>query len=139
MNTKNKVVPFKRAGRVEKVFLHVHLYEFGMRLAIQIYCIGKLCIEEPYARLTINIPSAPFELKQNEAFIDMRYAGKEFLTFIRQNHLGTIVPGKTFNGFPLVAFNMDKLREFDPDGVEKVESDRREFWETISHLTGMHR
>ncbi len=139
MKSKNKVVPFKIAGHVENVSLRVHLYKSGMRLAILLYSIGEWGFEEPYTRMTINIPSAPFELKENEAFIDMRYAGKELLTFIHKNQLGIVIPGKMFNCFPLVAFNMDKLREFDFDGVENAEADRREFWALKSAPAGAHR
>lgn len=120
-----KIVPFQFAGRVENVFLHVALYEFGMRLAIELYSISKVGVE-PYAKMTINLSSVPFQLNGNEAFIDVSIAGKEFLTFIRENHLGTVVPDKMFKGFTLVAFSWERLREFDPRGVEKVEAIRRE-------------
>lgn len=115
-----KIVPFKFMGRREKIFLHVALYEFGMRLAIEMFRISKDGIE-PYVKLTVNQPSAPFQLNANEAYIDVSIAGKEFLAFIRKHHLGTVVPDKTFRGFPLVAFDWNKLKEFDPMGVETVE------------------
>ncbi len=125
-NSKGKVVPFKVTGHVENVSLRVRLYQSGMRLAILLYSIRERAFEEPYAKLTVNLPSAPFELKENEAFIDTSILGEELLTFIRENGLGTAIPDKMLQSFPLVAFDMEKLREFDPEGVETVETTWRE-------------
>jgi len=125
-NSKGKVVPLKVAGRVENVSLRVRLYQTGVRLAILLYSIREKGIEEAYAKMTINVPSAPFELKENEAFIDTSILGKAFLTFIHENCLDTVISDNMLQGFPLVAFDMEKLREFDPEGVETVETKWRE-------------
>lgn len=117
-----KTLVFRIADRLELVFLHVSMYEFGMGLAIELYC----CDGMPYARLTVNLTDAPFKLQPNEAFINTNIAGKEILTFIRENRLGTLVPGKVYKYFPVVAFDWDRLREFDYLGVEKVIATRNE-------------
>ena len=71
--------------------------------------------------MTINIPGFP--LKSNEAFIDNTMITGDILTFIREQKLGVerSVPGI---GYKVVAFDMDKLAEFDSDGVTALSNIR---------------
>ena len=58
---------------------------------------------EDFGNLTVNLPHE--DVKKNEAFID---------------HLGEILPETAVSGyctFSKVAFDLDRLEEFDPDGV----------------------
>lgn len=75
---------------------------------------------EPFAFPTENLPKE--SLQVNEAFIKDFDENKGILDFILQNRLGTLCPEpghSVFYTYPKVAFDMEKLREFDPEGVEK--------------------
>ena len=111
-----KQLPFEYFGKTTMVCLHVGCYEPSGRLAVEMLYEGLYGLE-PFARLTVNLPvSAP--LGANEAFIDNTLIGDYILKFIRENSLGRelTVP---YEGYKAVAFNMDKLYEYDPDGVTK--------------------
>lgn len=112
-----KVVPFRCMGGVMMISLRVGTYEKGKRLAIEMFDSDGI----PFARMTINIPGFP--LNSNEAFIDSTMITDDILTFIREQKLGVerSVPGI---GYKVVAFDMDKLAEFDSDGVTALSSIR---------------
>ena len=58
-------------------------------------------------------------LKKNEAFIDHNFFESK-LQFIKKYQLGEILPETAVSGyctFSKVAFDLDRLEEFDPDGV----------------------
>ena len=108
-------LPFACLGKTTMVVLHIGYYASG-RIAIELLQEGLYGFE-PFARLTVNLPvTAPLEA--NEAFIDTTLVGDDILKFIRDNSLGKelTVP---YEGYKAVAFNMDKLYEYDPDGVTK--------------------
>ena len=72
---------------------------------------------EDFGNLTVNLPYE--DVKENEAFIDHNYS-KSKLQFIRKYQLGEILPETAVSGyctFSKVAFDLDRLEEFDPDGV----------------------
>lgn len=72
---------------------------------------------EPFGDLTVNLPYE--DVKENEAFIDHNYSESK-LQFIKKYQLGEILPETAVSGyctFSKVAFDFDRLKEFDPDGV----------------------
>ncbi len=75
----------------------------------------------PFAALTVNLPKVP--LQANEAFIKDFDENAGLLDFVLKNQLGTLRQGEegysNFCAYPKIAFDMEKLREFDPEGVEK--------------------
>ena len=109
-----KQLPFEYLGKTTMVVLHVGHYEPSGRLSIELLQEGLYGLE-PIARMTVNLPvTAPLEA--NEAFIDNALVGDDVLRFIEDNSLGKelTVP---YENYKAVAFNMDKLYEYDPDGV----------------------
>lgn len=76
---------------------------------------------EPYDDLTVNLPDQGTPLKINEAYIS-NLASADKLAFIKQHRLGTVLPERGFSGFcsyAKVAFNLDRLKELDPAGVNQ--------------------
>ncbi|MCC8106058.1 MAG: DUF4313 domain-containing protein [Clostridiales bacterium] len=77
---------------------------------------------EPFGAVTVNLPvSDEIPLKVNEAYIS-DFMSKYLLEFIQKNKLGTILPEKGHSGYcdyAKVAFDMERLREFDPEGVKR--------------------
>lgn len=72
---------------------------------------------QPFGALTVNLPDEA--LNPNEAFIDHLFV-KANLDLIERYQLGTILPEKACSGlceFFKVAFDLDRLAVFDPDGV----------------------
>ena len=111
-----KQLPFEYLGKTTMVVLHVGHYEPSGRLAVEMLCEGLYGLE-PFIRMTVNLPvTAPLEA--NEAFIDTTLVGNEILRFIEENSLGKEL-SVPYEGYKAVAFNMDKLYEYDPDGVTK--------------------
>ena len=111
-----KQLLFEYLGKTTMVVLHVGHYEPSGRLAIELLQEGLYGLE-PFAHMTVNLPiDAPIE--SNESFINTSLIGDDILKFIRENSLGRelTVP---YEGYKAVAFNMDKLYEYDPDGVTK--------------------
>ena len=72
---------------------------------------------EDFGNLTVNLPHE--DVKKNEAFIDHNFFESK-LQFIKKYQLGEILPETAVSGyctFSKVAFDLDRLEEFDPDGV----------------------
>lgn len=112
-----KKLPFKWEFGEEMVSLEVNSYSYGDRLFIGMTSYGEDG-PEPFADVTVNIPEYP--LKVNEAFIcgDL---SKDLLNFIKENKLGKVLPYTVPSGYGMyaaVSFDLDKLAEFDPAGVE---------------------
>ena len=105
-----KVVPFRCLGEVMMISLRVGRYEQGEHLAIEMFDSDGI----PFAKMTINIPGFP--LKNNEAFIDNTMITDNILAFIHEQRLGEVrsIPGIDYK---IVAFDMERLAEFDSDGV----------------------
>lgn len=81
---------------------------------------------EQFEDLTVNLPmSSMIPPEPNEAYID-NFLSKENLRFIKAHKLGDILPEVGFSGYAKVAFDMEKLREFDPKGVEEYLQRRNE-------------
>lgn len=115
-----KRVPFKwEFGDVE-VSLWVSQYVQGDRLYIGLIVHDKDGAE-PFCDMTVNLPHYP--LRKNESFISHEMS-TDLLRFIDENNLGVVQPRVGRSGFceyALVEFNLDRLREFDPRGVENFE------------------
>lgn len=102
----------------EKIRLEVGSYMYGNRLYI-----GMLSKDsegwDSFADLTVNLMYAP--VKANEAYIDHN-SSEAKLQFIQRHKLGKVLEETACSGFCTfrkVAFDMERLRELDPEGVEK--------------------
>lgn len=102
----------------EDIRLKIGSYMYGNRLYI-----GMLSKEEEgwasFADLTVNLPHA--SAKANEAYIDHN-SGEAKIQFIQKHRLGKILKETACSGFctfQKVAFDMERLRELDPEGVER--------------------
>lgn len=102
----------------EKIALEVSEYMNGNGLYI-----GMLSKEgrvwESFGDLTVNLPFAP--AKANEAYISHDFS-EDKIAFIEKHRLGKVLPETASSGFCVfqkVAFDMERLRELDPKGVEK--------------------
>lgn len=85
-----------------------------------IWGLSLVMILTVYAFLTVNLPKEP--LQANEAFIKDFDENTGLLDFVLKNQLGTLCPERGCSGrcsYPKIAFDMEKLREFDPEGTEK--------------------
>lgn len=75
-----------------------------------------------FGKLTVNLPmSSMIPPEPNEAYID-HFLSKENLRFIKKHKLGVVLPEIGFSGYcayAKVAFDMERLREFDPKGMEE--------------------
>lgn len=84
---------------------------------------------EQFGDLTVNLPmSSMIPPEPNEAYID-NFSSKEKLRFIKAHKLGVVLPEIGFSGYcayAKVAFDMERLREFDPKGVEGYLQRRKE-------------
>lgn len=109
-----KQLPFEYLGKTTMVVLHVGHYEPSGRLAIELLQEGLFGLES-FVRMTVNLPAAA-PLEANETFIDNALVGDDILWFIEENSLGKEL-SVPYEGYKAVAFNMDKLYEYDPDGV----------------------
>ena len=95
---------------------------------------------EPYTDLTKNL-SVP--LKVNEAYVKTFDENEGLMAFILDNKLGTVLPESRRSGFceyPKIAFDMDKLAEFHPDGVTKhLDAYEKKHIMATRHKTDMER
>ncbi len=84
---------------------------------------------DQFGNLTVNLPmSSMIPPEPNEAYID-HFLSKENLRFIKKHKLGVVLPEIVFSGYcayAKVAFDMERLREFDPKGVEGYLQRRKE-------------
>ena len=84
---------------------------------------------DQFGNLTVNLPmSSMIPPEPNEAYID-HFLSKENLRFIKKHKLGVVLSEIGFSGYcayAKVAFDMERLREFDPKGVEGYLQRRKE-------------
>lgn len=121
MNQEKALLPFHGSYFDTDVTLRIDSYVQGHGLYI------GLDEEDgsPMADLTVNLPDS--QLKQGQAYINHEMS-EDFLCFIEQNHLGTVLPQHGFSGYcsyKAVDFDLDRLEEFDPDGMSAV----RKLWD----------
>ena len=118
MEEEPKKLTFEWDYGEEPVALRVDSYRQGNRLYVGMITYAEE-YPEPFADMTVNLPQLP--LKDNEAFINGDL-GKSILNFIEKNELGTVLSGKGRSGYgeyAKVAFHLDRLQEFDPEGVAR--------------------
>jgi len=114
-----KSAPFHSPYGDYELTVTVCSYAQNGRLAVNLLC-KEGDFWEPYAFLTVNLPNEP--LQTNEAFIKNSAENAGLLDFVLKNQLGKLCPEVGRSGFctyPKIAFDMEKLREFDPEGTEK--------------------
>lgn len=124
-----KVLRFDWKHGSEDVILYICSYDFNNSLYIGLN--NKIegtegNSEEDYddfCDVTVNLRES--NVKINEAYISGDFT-KDLLRFINKYKLGKILPEYGYSGFcryPKVAFDLEKLREYDPEEVaEYLES-----------------
>jgi hypothetical protein len=77
---------------------------------------------DDFADLTVNLPiSSMIPPEPNEAFIS-NFATESKIQFIKKHKLGVVLPEVGHSGYctyAKVAFDLERLKEFDPTGVEE--------------------
>ena len=121
MNQEKALLPFHGSYFDTDVTLRIDSYVQGHGLYI------GLDEEDgsPLADLTVNLPDS--QLKQGQAYINHEMS-EDFLHFIEQNQLGTVLPQRGFFGYcsyKAVDFDLGRLAELDPDGMSAV----RKLWD----------
>lgn len=112
-----KMLSFGSGEDAVDVSIEVSSYKMGGRLYIGLYSRGDAGLE-PFSNLTINLPFSPAEV--NEGYIE-RNDCRNLMEFIERYQLGRILPEKGYSGYAeyaKAAFDLDKLAEYDPAGVE---------------------
>lgn len=102
----------------EELAIEVNRYAYGGGLYIGLY--SKVDgMWEAFGDLTVNLPHEPREI--NEAYIDS-FSSESKLEFIKRHKLGRQLPDIGHSGFETyvkVVFDLDRLAEFDKEGVNK--------------------
>lgn len=102
----------------EELALVVDAYSFGNRLYIGLYQLEE-DEWELFDDLTVNLPDCFAGV--NEAFL-CDSGQKEKLQFIKKHKLGKVLPDVGYSGYCRyikVAFDLERLSEFDKDGVKR--------------------
>ncbi|MCC8047403.1 MAG: DUF4313 domain-containing protein [Clostridiales bacterium] len=119
--SEKKTLEFDWQFGQEEVSLRVASYMNNKSLYVGLICRTEYGLE-PFGDMTVHLPvSDMVPLKSNEAYINGDMS-KSLLAFIQKNKLGTVLPEVGYSGYgqyAKVAFDMDRLREFDPAGVER--------------------
>ena len=114
MNKKPKTLKFKG----DKLYLQVSQYRNNGNLAILAYTE-----EEPYGDITINLPG--YSVDEDEGFINSitKDSGLE-QQLIKEGIIEEVITTVKYNmgEYDLVAFDMKKLKEYDPKGIEEYEN-----------------
>lgn len=101
----------------KKIYINVYEYADNNRLAV----MADL-EEEPYADITINLANRPLLNNYDYGFInnDTKNCGLE-KKLIKEGIIKNVVCIVSYNYgiYDLVHFDIEKLREYDPEGVEK--------------------
>lgn len=113
-----KTLEYQWEYGTEDIALEVNAYRYGNRLYIGMYSQDE-GVWEPFSDLTVNLPGYP--VKANEAFID-DFCSADKLEFIEKHRLGKRLPEVGYSGYctyAKVAFDLERLAEFDKEGVER--------------------
>lgn len=119
-----KTLPYNWEFGQEEVALVVSSYENNGSLYVGLYYKVEDGFE-PFDDLTANLRVNNLKGRSNAAFIDHNFS-KDKLRFIKQNGLGKVLPEKGYSGFcefSRVAFDLERLKEFDREGVERYLSE----------------
>ena len=115
-----KTLPYEWKFGTEEVVLEIGSYVNNGSLYIGLYSKTEDGFE-PFGDLTVNLPESDFYGRTNGAFIDHNFPD-ENLMFIEKNQLGTVLPivgSSGFCTFARLAFALERLKEFDREGVER--------------------
>ncbi|MCD7957390.1 MAG: DUF4313 domain-containing protein [Lachnospiraceae bacterium] len=119
--SEKKTLEFDWQFGQEEVSLRVASYLNNNSIYVGLICRTEYG-SEPFGDMTINLPvSDTVLLKPNEAYINGDMS-ESLLAFIQKNKLGTVLPEVGYSGYgqyAKVAFDMERLKEFDPTGVER--------------------
>lgn len=102
----------------EELYLQVGWYYANQGLAISLISIEEGNPSD-FGNLTVNLPY--YDCEVNEAYIDA-FSSKDKLAFIRKHKLGKVLDETASSGMQVyskVAFNLDQLAKYDPEGVRK--------------------
>ena len=105
----------------EELFLKVDSYAYGDGLYVGMCSIKDGQIE-PFGDLTVNIPLGPMEY--NEALIEDMHS-KDKMNLFEKYELGEVLPTTRSSGYAIysmVAFDLDRLAEYDPEGVDRFKN-----------------
>lgn len=119
-----KTLPFDWEFGQEEVALVVSSYADNGSLYVGLYCKEEDGFE-PFGDLTVNLRENNLKGRSNAAFIDHDFS-RDKLRFIKLHKLGTVLPEKGYSGFcefSRVAFDLERLKEFDREGVERYLSE----------------
>lgn len=112
-----KTLDFNSLYGKEKLALQVSTYSDNKNLFIGLWSKNGADFE-PYTDLTKNLG---IKLNANEAFVKTFDENEGLFSFITKHKLGEVLPEKGRSGFceyHKIAFNMERLAEFDSDGVK---------------------
>lgn len=116
-----KMLSFGSGENATELAVKVSTYCQGNRLYVGLYNQGDAGLE-PFSNLTVNLPYLPAEF--NEGYINWD-GSQNLLEFIGRHQLGKVLPEKGYSGyckFAKVAFDLNKLAELDPAGMEEYRS-----------------
>lgn len=113
MDEKRKTLKFKN----NDLFIQVTQYQSNGNLAILAYTE-----EEPYGDITINLPG--FSIDEDEGIINAitKDSGLE-QKLIKEGIIKEVITTVKYNmgKYDFVVFDMEKLKEYDPKGIEKYQ------------------
>lgn len=113
---------FEHYGETFEVDVKVCWYTENGNLAIVLECAGGEYAGEEFDTLTVNLgPTGP-----GYAAIDTNNLPSA-LDFVAENRLGTPTGTTRSSGYcsyPVVSFDMERLRELDPEGVDRYLAER---------------
>lgn len=113
-----KTLQFWSLGERRDVVLHVSSYEPSGRLSVEMLINGPFGLETCLP-MTANVQST-VSLPRNAAYITSAAVSNDIMAFIRENSLGHELCSPDYDQFhKFIGFDMDKLYEFDPEGVTK--------------------
>lgn len=110
-----KIIEFNNG----KVVLEVNSYQYNNRLYIGAYDIEN---KEPFGDITVNLPELYINDK-SKGFIDELVNSDMFDLIPKMKELGIIIESygvKKYNygSYEYVKFDLEKLKEYDKDGVD---------------------
>lgn len=118
MDIKSVHFNWKYRKKPIKLAIQVQSYQMNSNLYIGLWWKNGSSFE-PFTDLTVNLGN---KLKPNEAYVKTFNENEGLLDFILNNQLGTLLPEKGYSGFNeylKIAFDMERLKEFDPHGVKE--------------------
>ncbi|MBS1339631.1 MAG: DUF4313 domain-containing protein [Clostridia bacterium] len=111
-----KTLKFKNKNLIIKI----GQYFYNGNLALTVYTQAG----EPYSNITINLPG--MLLDNNEGFIDSLAKSCGLEKELQKAGIIEEIYGSrkyNFGTYDMVLFNMEKLKEYDPEGFEKYQYD----------------